>query len=236
MRDIDCSIFRSINNSFPFWERFEFKCYLSKDLEIVTDPMLYQNGIGLISFENNYNAINLSDKFISNIWEIRPKSVSIKSKQFVYKKESNFIDLLVKLPSKMKIIFKWNDFYNWISLRFSNTVLKISNNDRGDFAIFEWKSFLYKIDKDNIKDIKFEDHNSEPDLDWLKLKLRNNYKIEFEDFSPITKEQAGKYDSYFPQFILDNESWWTVAVLVKDLNNFKIYSPIDPFNDPDWDL
>ena len=152
------------------------------------------------------------------------------------KKELNFISVLQKLPNKMKITFEWRDFYRWIFLRFSNTVLKISHNDRDNFTFFKWKSFLYEISEDNIKDIKYEDHISKSDLIWLKLKLRNNYKIEFEEFNPITKEQADEYDSCFPQHILDNESWWTIAVLVKDLNNFKLHSPIASLNEPDWNL
>ena len=209
---------------------------LSSDLEIVTNPMLYQNGVGSLTFENSNNDIHLSDNLISNIWKIKPKSVSIKTKKFVYKNESNFIDILLNLPSKMKITFKWG--YQWtpISLKFSNVILKIVQNNREDFTLFEWKSFLYEIDWGNIKDIKFENHFFEPYLDWLKLKLRNNYKVEFEEFNPLTEEQADEYDNCFPQFIWNNESWWTVAVLVKDLNNFKLHSPIASLNKPDWSL
>ena len=235
-REIDYSKFQLINKSFPFWENLSFYLKYSRDLEIVTNPILYQNGIGSLELYDTNNILHFSGKFISNIWEIKPKSFLIKSKNFVYKKESNFIDVLQKLPSKMKITFKWGKLYLKTSLIFSNAVLKISQNDRDNFTIFEWKTFLYEIDRNNIKDIMFEGYSSEPDLDWLKLKLRNNYKIEFEEFNPITKEQADEYDSCFPQHILNNESWWTVAVLVKDLNNFKLHGPIASLNDPDWNL
>ena len=229
----DCSNFKLINNSFPFWEKLEFRYYLSRDLEIVTNPMLYQNGIKSLKFISNCKNIHLSDNFISNIWEIKPKSVLIESGKFEYEKELNFIGVLQKLSSKMKIKLKIGYFERWISLIFSNTVLKISQNDGDNSTFFEWKSFLYEISSDNIKDIKFEDHSSKPDLDWLTLKLRKNFKVEFEDFSPIPKDQASKYNSCFPQFIWDNESWWTVTVLVKDLNKFEIYSSFEPINDPD---
>ena len=151
-------------------------------------------------------------------------------------KESNFIDVLLNLPSKMKIIFQLGYPIKPIFLKFSNTVLKIVQNDRKDFTLFEWKSFLCEIDRDNIKDIKFENHSSESKLDWLKLELRNNYKVEFEEFNPLAIKQAGKYDSCFPQHILDNESWWTVAVLVKDLDSFKFHTPIASLYEPDWSL
>ena len=156
--------------------------------------------------------------------------------RFEYKSESNFIDVLLNLPSKMKIIFERGYQRKLISLKFSNTVLKIVKNDREDFTLFEWKSFLYEIGWDNIKNIKFEDHSSEPELDWLKLGLRNNYKVEFEEFNPLTEEQVVKYDNCFPQFIWDNESWWTVAVLVKNLDSFKLHGPIDSHNELDWSL
>ena len=210
---------------------------LTSDLEIVTNPMLYQNGVGSLTFKNNNNDdIHISDNLISNIWKIKPKSVLIKSKKFVYKDESNFIGVLLNLPSKIKIIFKWGYQSTPISLRFSNVVLRIVQNNGEDFTLFEWKSFLYEINRDNIKDIKFEDYSSESELDWLKLELRNNYKVEFEEFNPLTIEQAGKYDNRFPQFIWDNQSWWTVAVLVKNLDSFKLHGPIDSINEPDWNL
>ena len=151
-------------------------------------------------------------------------------------KESNFIGVLLNLPSKMKITFERGYQRKLISLNFSNVVLKIVQNKRKDFTLFEWKSFFYEIDWDNIKDIKFEDHSSEPDLDCLKLILRSNYKVEFEEFNPLTIEQAGKYDNYFPQHNLDNKSWWTIAVLVKDLDSFKLHGPIASLNEPDWNL
>ena len=133
----------------------------------------------------------------------------------------------------------YQNFFNFVGPRqrlYGNTVLKIFQNDREDFKLFEWKSFLYEIDRDNIKDIKFEDHFSEPDLNWLKLRLRNNYKIEFEELNPLTEEKACKYNNCFPHNILDNKNWWIVAVLVKDLNSFKLDSPIDSLNDPNWVL
>ena len=54
--------------------------------------------------------------------------------------------------------------------------------------------------------------------------------------NPLTEEKACKYNNCFPQNILDNQSWWTVAALVKDLNSFKLNRPIAEINDPDWDL
>ena len=52
----------------------------------------------------------------------------------------------------------------------------------------------------------------------------------------LTEDKACKYDNCFPQNILDNQSWWAVAVLIKDLNSFKLDSPIATLNDLDWDL
>ena len=235
-RKNDCSKVQLINNSFPFWENLSFDLNSTNDLESVTNPILYQNGIELLELHDTSNKIHFSDKFISNIWEINPKSVLIESKKFLYKKESNFIDVLLKLPSKMKITLSWRNLNSQISLIFSNTVLKISQNDGDNSSFFEWKSFLYEIHRDNIKNIKFEDHSSEPDLDWLKLRLRNNYKIEFEELNPLTEEQASKHDNCFPQHILDNENGWTVAVFVKNLKLFKLQGLINSLNDPDWNL
>ena len=233
---MNSSKFKLINISLPFWDKIKFWLNLSSNLEIVTNPMLYQNGVGSLTLSHKHNDIHISDNLISNIWKIKPKSVSIESEKFVYKNESNFIDVLQNLPSKMKFTVKWGYHWTTISLRFSNVVLKIVQNKRKDFTLFEWKSFLYEIDEDNIKNIKFEDHSSEPYLDWLKLILRSNYKVEFEEFNPLTIEQAGKYDNCFPQHNLDNKSWWTIAVLVKDLDSFKLHGPIASLNEPDWNL
>ena len=71
------SKFRLINISLPFWEKLEFKLSLSSDLEIVTNPILYQNGVGSLTFKNSNNDIHISDNLISNIWKIKPKSVWI---------------------------------------------------------------------------------------------------------------------------------------------------------------
>ena len=52
----------------------EFGLNLSSDLEIATNPMLYQNGVGLIWIESESDdVICLSKNFISNIWKIKPK-------------------------------------------------------------------------------------------------------------------------------------------------------------------
>ena len=77
-RNENISKFKLFNNSFPFWEKFEFGFNLSNDLEIITNPILYQNGIGSLElYGDSNNMLHFSDKFISNIWEIKPKSVWI---------------------------------------------------------------------------------------------------------------------------------------------------------------
>ena len=67
--------------------------------------------------------------------------------------------------------------------------MKISENNRGGKILFEWKSFLFKIDKNNLDDIKFVNHKSESGRNSLKLTLRDNYRVEFEEANPMTMEQ-----------------------------------------------
>ena len=91
-----CSLINKlIKQSLPSWEIIECKCYLSKGLEIMTNPKIYQNGAQSFKFfsPNGKDNIYLSDKFISNIWEIKPKSVHLRSIDFEYKSKSNFIDV-----------------------------------------------------------------------------------------------------------------------------------------------
>ena len=76
--NVNISKFKLINNSFPFWEKLELWYEILKDLEIITNPIHYQNGIGSLElYDDSNNMLHFSDKFISNIWEIKPKSVWI---------------------------------------------------------------------------------------------------------------------------------------------------------------
>ena len=95
-REIDCSKLQLINRSFPFWEKLGFDLKYSKDLEIVTNPILYQNGIESFELNDTNNILHFSDKFISNIWEIKPKNILIKSENFEYKKRIKLYQCLAK--------------------------------------------------------------------------------------------------------------------------------------------
>ena len=187
----------------------------------------YQNGIKSLIFQH-YKPINLSDKLISNIREIKPKSVYLIN-DFLYRGKLNFVDILSGLPSKMKITFKKSDSYDTISLWFSNTVLKIFQNDRDYCTLLEWKSFKFEVYKKYLEDIKGEYHCRDPHSDWLALCLDNYNKVEFEDFSLISnKEQADEVDHYFPPCIPDSFNEWTVFILAKDLIEANLDSWITP--------
>ena len=223
------SNFKLIKHSFPFCESFKCKLNLSKDLKVISNSLLFQNGVKSFEFYHN-DDIKLYDSFISNIWDIRPKSVWIKSQNFKYKSESNLIDVLSQLPNKMKITFG-NEIRKFpISLWFSDTILKIYQSDRDNYKLFEWKSFVFVVNQEYLEHIKIALHKSKSDLDWFELSLKSYVKAEFEDFNSTFKlEQCLKYDSWFPQQISDNESQWIVCVLAKDLNKVKLDSSITSF-------
>lgn len=146
-------------------------------------------------------------------------------------KESNFIDVLQRFPNKMNIQYAKNKQINYLSLRFSNAIVKISENNRGGKILFEWKSFLFEIDRKNLQDIKFVYHKSEPGLNSLKLTLRDNYRVEFEEANPMTKKQENKFFRCFPRSF-SNEGFWKIEVLAKDLNDVKLDSSIASYEDP----
>ena len=221
---INYSNFKIIERSFPFCKKIDFAFKLSDEYEIITNPILYQNGVQSLKFCGYKNTISLSSKFISNIKEIKPKSVYLQNK-FLYEGKLNFIGILSELPTKMKITF--GEFYlsEPMSLWFSNTVLKIFQKDRDDFALFEWKSFKIWTDTKYLEYIKGEHHCTDPYSDWLALCLNKYNSIEFEEFSLISnKEQAAEIDHSFPQCIPNSKSKWTVFILAKDLIGAKLHS------------
>ena len=206
---INYSKFKLIKHSFPFCKMIDFRFKLSDKYEILTNPILYQNGVESLNFYWYNGFINLSDKFISNIKEIKPKSVYIQD-EFYYRSKLNFIDTLSGLPDKMKITFGIGKGFKSMSLWFLNTVLKIFQNDRVSFALFEWKSF--KVwDWLKIESIKRNRHSLDPYSDWLALCLDKYGQVEFEEFKLISeKEQVDKVDKCFPQYIPDSKSKRTV--------------------------
>ena len=146
-------------------------------------------------------------------------------------KESNFIDVLQRFPNKMNIQYAKNKQINYLSLRFSNAIVKISENNKSEKILFKWKSFLFEIDRKNLQDIKFVYHKSEPGLNSLKLTLRDNYRVEFEEANPMTKKQENKFFRCFPRSF-SNEGFWKIEVLAKDLNDVKLDSSIASYEDP----
>ena len=226
--NINYSKFKLIKHSFPFCKMIKFGIKLSDKYEILTNPILYQNGVESLKFYWDCYFINLSDKFISNIKEIKPKSVYIQH-EFYYRSKLNFIDTLAGLPDKMKIIFEKDKGLEPISLWFSNTVLKIFQNDRVDFALFEWKSFkvTYWL---KFESIERKRHSTDLYSDWLALCLDKYGQVEFEDFKLISeKEQAEEVDKCFPPYIPDSKSKRTVLILTKDLIDAKLFSWIIPW-------
>ena len=132
-----------------------------------------------------------------------------------------------KLPSIMKITFEVFSLSNPISLWFSNTVLKIFQNDRKGFTLFKWKSFKFEIQQKYMKYIKGVRHWTGPYSDWFILRLESYNKVEFEDFNKISnKEQAAEIDRCFPRCISDSKWQWTVFILAKDLIEAKLNSCI----------
>ena len=168
----DWSKVRIIKRSFPFWELIDCEWYLAEDLEVMTNPILYQNGVQSFRFYHYENNIYISNKFISNIWEIKPKSIRLKCEDFEYKSKSNFIDILSQLPNQMQITFKKDNWAEPISLRFSRTFLKIHQADRNEFLLLEWKWFIFEIDQNYLKNIKVMNH-SNSNLEWLVLNLKH---------------------------------------------------------------
>lgn len=83
----------------------------------------------------------------------------------------------------------------------------------------------------NLQDIKFVYHKSEPGLNSLKLTLRDNYRVEFEEANPITKKQENEFFRCFPRSF-SNEGFWKIEVLAKDLNDVKLDSSIASYKDP----
>ena len=123
-----------------------------------------------------------------------------------------------ELPNKMKITFGKSYQDETISLWFSNTVLKIFQNDREGFTFFEWKSFKLEIDTEYFKEIKGKYHRKGRFSDWLALCLDNYNLVEFEDFSKISdKDKATEVDDCFPPCIPESDSIWTAFILAKDL-------------------
>ena len=223
---INYSKFKLIKHSFPFCKMIDFRFKLSDKYEILTNPILYQNGVESLKFDWHNGFINLSDKFISNINEIKPKSVYIQH-EFYYRSKLNFIDILTELPDKMKITFG-TDIGSKSTLWFSNTVLKIFQNDRVGFALFKWKSFKVRVWLE-IENIKRKRHSTDPYSDWFALCLDEYGQVEFDDFKLISeKEQAEEVDKCFPLYIPDSESKRTVLILAKDLIDAKLFSWIIP--------
>ena len=63
---MNSSKFKLINISLPFWDKIKFWLNLSSNLEIVTNPMFYQNGVGSLTLSHKHNDIHISDNLISN--------------------------------------------------------------------------------------------------------------------------------------------------------------------------
>ena len=233
----NCSLINdSIKQSLPSWEIIKCKCYLPEDLEIITNPMIYQNGAQSFKFfiSNEKDNIYLSDKFISNIWEVKPKSVYLKSNDFEYKSKSNFKDVLSQLPNQMKITFSKFYWFKPILLRFSNVVLKFVQDDRDDFLLIEWKSFIYEISQDNLEGIKVMRFDSEQNSEWLKLNLAQYGVIVFEDFNQIIDlKQAIDVNNFILKSTSKSKNARTVFVLAKDISEIQIQSSIVSLEDPD---
>ena len=233
----NCSLINeSIKQSLPSWEIIECKCYLPEDLEIITNPMIYQNGAQSFKFfiSNEKDKIYLSDKFISNIWEIKPKSVYLKSNDFEYKSKSNFKYVLSQLPNQMKITFSKFYWFKPISLRFSNVVLKFVQDDRDDFLLIEWKSFIYEISQYDLEGIKVMRFDSEQNSEWLKLNLAQYGVIVFEDFNQIIDlKQAIDVNNFILKSTSKSKNERTVFVLAKDISEIQIQSSIVSLEDPD---
>ena len=226
---------KKIKNSFPSWTSIEFNWLrTSEDLEVVTNPVLYQNGVRLFKFDFNNYLIDLSDKFISNILEIKPKSVWLKSNKFEYKTKFNFIDVLSKFPKEMKLTFGNGQWDKPILLRFSNTVFWIFDEDKKKQMFFKWKSFLFQINQENIKDIRIEHHDSDSDLVRLVLHLNNYDKIEIENFEQILIENTiTKIDPFIPDSISKLMSNWKIKIFPKDLSEIKLHNSIASLVDQD---
>ena len=219
-----------VKRCFPFCKVIEFVFELSEEYEIITNPILYQNGVGSLKFRSYTNTINLPDKVISNIKEIKPKSVYFEHK-FLYQCKLNFIDILTELPNQMKITFEKDKWPEPISLWFSNTVLKIFQNDRDDYTLFKWKSFRFEIKQKYFEDIKGVRHCKDIYSGWLALCLDNYSQVEFEDFKKISDtEQAAEVDRCFPEYTPDSTSKWTVFIWAKDLIEAKLNCNISFFN------
>ena len=219
--EIDYSKLKQVKHSFPFCKEIKFKFSLSKEYEIITNPILYQNGVETLKFESHDRHFNLSDKFISNIKEIKPKSVYI---EHMYSGgKPNFIDILSEFPRKMKITFIKNKWPEPISLWFSNTVLKIFQDDRDGFTLFEWKSFKFDFRRRFFENTKGEPCCADPHSNLFALSLDNYDKLEFEDFNKISNTKlVAKIDDCFPECIPDSKSEWTVFILAKDLIEAKL--------------
>ena len=105
----------------------------------MTHPSLFKNGVKSFKFFNfKPDYTKISDKFLSNINEIKPKSVWLKSNGFEYKTRLNFIDLLSQLPNKMQIKFgNDSELINPIQLDFSKTYLKFFQSSQKDCLILK---------------------------------------------------------------------------------------------------
>ena len=201
--------------------------YLSEDLETMTNPMLYKNGVKSFEFYSHKRCINLSSIFISNIWEIKPESIWIKTKRFKCNSESDFFEILKNFPKKMQITFGEGDWDKSVSLSFINTTLKIFQVDKNEFWYFKWKSFIFEFDQKYINDIKFEYLDSDKSSDWLLLSFEYYDKITFEDFDIIIDQnQIEEYNSYFPILTSDSNNKGTIVVLAKNLDKVNLHSSI----------
>ena len=223
------SEFEYFEQTLPFWESIEWEFSKSSDIEIMTHPSLFKNGVKSFKFFNfKPDYTKISDKFLSNINEIKPKSIWLKSNGFEYKTRLNFIDLLSQLPNKMQIKFgNDSELINPIQLDFSKTYLKFFQSGKKDCLILKWKFFSLKFDNKYAKNIKVMHHSSEPNSECLIINLDNFDNIEFKDFEPVlNKEEIKVIDSNFPDSISCFKSKWTIVALAKDLAQVKLNSSI----------
>ena len=147
---------------------------------------------------------------------------------------SIFIDVLSQLPNQMKITFSKFYWFEPISLQFSNAVLKIIQDDRDDFLLIEWKSFIYENSQYDLEDIKVVKSDSESNSEWLELNLAQFGVIMFEDFNKITDlKQAINVNNFFPKSTSKSKNERTVFVLAKDISEIQIKNSIISLEDPD---
>ena len=228
------SKFKMIQNSFPFCEQVEFTCYFNnKDFETMTNPILYQNGVKSFNFANYSNdKSSLTDKLISNIWNFNPKSLFQQFACICYPKP-NLIKILPKLPNNMK--YSIGEWHNWNSIKlwFSNTILMIIQSDWDEPLFLKWKLFNFEINNDNLWGIRIAHNDSEPYSDWLILSLDNSDLYGFEEFSPFLTEKANEINELLSFSDWNSDSYWTVAVLAKDLIKIKLELRKPQIENPD---